>query len=167
MLAPAKIRKRSNGGLRALSGGTGPTLGRLAQSALSTRRDRGGSRAPLALLHDLHAHAGADAVRPRLEHGLRGLEVAHAARGLHAHVRPDHAAHERDVGGGGAAGAEAGGGLHEVGARRLGERRRPCTFSSSVSRAASMMTLTMRAAAVAGLHHARDVPLAPGGSRRT
>ena len=61
----------------------------------------------MRLLHDLDAGARADARGARGDHGLEALVVADAARGLHAHVGADHAAHQRDVGHGRAAGAEA------------------------------------------------------------
>src|SRR5258708_4815286 len=109
MLAPTKIRKRSSGDWVRASAGTGPRSA--ACIGLVAGGGPGGDGGAAALLDDLHTHARADAVRPRVEHGLGGLEVAHASRRLHAHVRADHAPHQGDVGGGGPARTEPRGGL--------------------------------------------------------
>ena len=98
----------------------------IAPRGRAQENEEGRSRSPLAprLLHDLDAGARADARRARGDHRLHALEIAHAARGLDAHLRADDAAHQRDVGRRGAAGAEAGGRLHVVRAGRLRERAR-------------------------------------------
>ena len=84
---------------------------------------RGGGRLlPSGLLHDLDARAGAHARGAGGHHRLQPVEIPHTAGSLHAHVRPDHAAHEGDVGGGRASGREAGGRLHEVRPGRLRQR---------------------------------------------
>ena len=88
-------------------------------------RDAAGRRLlPARLLDDLDAGAGADAGRAGRDHRLQPFEIAHAAGGLDAHLGADDAAHQRDVGGGRAAGGEAGRRLDEVGARRLRQRAR-------------------------------------------
>src|SRR5262245_51950162 len=58
-------------------------------------------------LHDLNASARADSGCTGSDHGFQRLQIANAARGLDAQLSADDAAHERDVGGRGAAGAES------------------------------------------------------------
>ena len=93
---------------------------RSGRPAATSRAD--GRRCPLLparLLDDLDAGAGADAARAGGHHRLQPFEIADAAGRLHAHLRADHPAHQRHVGGRRAARAEAGRGLHEVGPGRL------------------------------------------------
>src|SRR6185436_17199193 len=75
MLAPTKIRKRSRGDCVRASAGTGP------RSAACIRLVAGGGSrghgGAAALLHDLHAHAGSDAVGAGVPAGTE------AGRGLH------------------------------------------------------------------------------------
>ena len=89
------------------------------------RRGRG---AAAGLLDDADAGAGADPRRSGRHHGLERGEVLDAAGGLHAHLGPDDATHQRDVGHGGAARAKAGGRLHEIRAGGLGQRGRGDLF---------------------------------------
>src|SRR5688500_743948 len=92
---------------------------RLPASVASRRRRR---LLAARLLDDPHAGARADARRSRGHHGFQPLEVAHASGSLDAHLLAHHAAHQRHIRDGGAAGAEAGGRLHVIGTRRLGQR---------------------------------------------
>lgn len=71
--------------------------------------------------HDGDAGRAPETGRPGLDHGLRAGEVLDATGRLDAHVRPDRLPHEADVLDGRPAGGEASRGLHEVGARLLGE----------------------------------------------
>ena len=76
------------------------------------------------LAQDGDARGDAQAVSAGLDHGLGVGEGANAARGLHAEVGSDGLAHEAHVLDGGAAGGEAGGGLHKVRAALDGETAR-------------------------------------------
>src|SRR6266851_7461894 len=71
---------------------------------------------------DLYAGAGADAAGACGGHFLHILQRADPARSLHAHIGADHEAHQRYVMRRRAAGAEAGGRLHEIRACQLGQR---------------------------------------------
>jgi hypothetical protein len=71
--------------------------------------------------HDLDARRGTDAGRAGLDHLLHVFGRANAAGRLDAQLGPDRLAHQADVLDRGAAAGESGRGLHEVGARRLGQ----------------------------------------------
>src|SRR5215213_1514615 len=79
---------------------------------------RGGLHAR-GLLRDLDADRSPYARRARRQHRARVLYPLDAARGLHAQVGPDRAAHQRHVRHGRARLREAGRSLHEVRARAL------------------------------------------------
>src|SRR5262245_18883085 len=74
MFAPAQIRKRSSGDWFRSASGTGPiSTGFKAEASVARGGARRGRRGPPALLHDLDADAGADAVGACVDHGLGGL----------------------------------------------------------------------------------------------
>jgi len=58
--------------------------------------------------HDLHAGAGANAVRTGLDHVHELSSSSNSAGRLHAHLQANHAAHQRNIGSGCAGGGEAG-----------------------------------------------------------
>src|SRR5688500_16677546 len=64
--------------------------------SISARLPRGGCFAP-RFLDDPNARARADAGRAGGHHGLHLLEIADAARGLHAHLVTDNATHQRYI----------------------------------------------------------------------
>ncbi len=91
-----------------------------------------------------------------LDHGLGVGQGADAAGGLDAEVGPNGLAHEAHVLDGGAAGGEAGGGLHEVRATLDGEAARADLLLLGVQ-AALDDHLEVCAAGVSGLGHGCDV----------
>src|SRR5262249_37844480 len=74
--------------------------------------------------HDRDTRARTEARRARGHHAVGVLHGAHTAGGFDPELEPDDRTHEHDVLGRGASWTESGGGLHERGARGLGERAR-------------------------------------------
>src|ERR1035438_367986 len=70
--------------------------------------------------HDLDAGAGADASGAGRGHGAQIAQRANAAGSFDTHARPDYAAHQGHIVGGGAGGAETGRSLDEIRAGLLG-----------------------------------------------